>query len=185
MRDRRKYVAEFIGTFGLVFAGFFAILAALSLWHGSKTWHWTLPVAAVFLLVALTYPRILAPLNRLWLKFGLLLYKVMNPLVLGLLFFVTIMPIGLLMRAFGKDFLRLKRDPAAKTYWIDRAPPGRHVRVDDRPPADDRDLQPAREPAGQVKCAVMAVEFRLWNGRVSSWNPAMCGPLPGSPPGCT
>ena len=77
--------------FGLVFAGFFAILAALSLWHGSKNWHYTLPVAAAFLVVALTYPRALAPLNRLWLKFGLLLYKVMNPLVLGLLFFVTIM----------------------------------------------------------------------------------------------
>lgn len=110
--------------FGLVFAGFFAILAVLSLWHGSKNWHYTLPVSAAFLLVALVYPRLLAPLNRLWLKFGLLLYKVMNPLVLGLLFFVTIMPIGLLMRAFGKDFLRLKRDPSAKTYWIDRTPPG-------------------------------------------------------------
>jgi predicted membrane metal-binding protein len=110
--------------FGLVFAGFFAILAALSLWRGSDNWHYTLPLAAAFLLVALVYPRALAPLNRLWLKFGLLLYKVMNPLVLGLLFFVTIMPIGLLMRAFGKDFLRLRRDPTAKTYWIDRAPPG-------------------------------------------------------------
>ena len=53
----------------------------------------------------------LNPLNRLWLKFGLLLYKVMNPLVLGLLFFVTIMPIGLVMRAMGKDFLRLRLDP--------------------------------------------------------------------------
>ena len=56
----------------------------------------------------LTYPKVLDPLNRLWLKFGLLLYKVMNPLVLGLLFFVTIMPIGLVMRAMGKDFLRLQ-----------------------------------------------------------------------------
>jgi hypothetical protein len=63
-------------------------------------------------------------LNRLWLKFGLLLYKVMNPLVLGLLFFVTITPIGLVMRAFGKDFLRMKMDRSAKSYWIDRAPPG-------------------------------------------------------------
>ena len=66
----------------------------------------------------------LGPLNRLWLKFGLLLYKVMNPLILGLLFFVTIMPIGLVMRAFGKDFLRLKLDRNAKSYWIDRSPPG-------------------------------------------------------------
>src|SRR4029453_14377098 len=126
--------------FGLVFAGFFAIVAALSWWRGGYMWHYTLPLAAAFLMVALTYPRILAPLNRLWLKFGLLLYKVMNPLVLGLLFFVTIMPIGLVMRAMGKDFLPLGRDPAirargrfslrlrappaAKSYWTDRSPPG-------------------------------------------------------------
>jgi hypothetical protein len=110
--------------FGFVFAGFFAILAAFSLWRGSTTWHWTLPIAAAFLAVALTFPRLLNPLNRLWLKFGLLLYKVMNPLVLGMLFFVTIMPIGLVMRAFGKDFLRLRLDRNAKSYWIDRTPPG-------------------------------------------------------------
>ena len=110
--------------FGLVFAGFFAIVGALSLWRHSQGWHWTLPLAAVFLVVALTYPRVLGPLNRLWLKFGLLLYKVMNPIVLGLLFFVTIMPIGLVMRAMGKDFLRLRLDPNAKSYWIERRPPG-------------------------------------------------------------
>jgi predicted membrane metal-binding protein len=110
--------------FGLVFAGVFAIVSAISLWRSGTTWQWSLPVAAAFLTVALVYPRILAPLNRLWLKFGLLLYKVMNPLILGLLFFVTIMPIGLVMRALGKDFLRLRRDPAAKSYWIDRTPPG-------------------------------------------------------------
>jgi Saxitoxin biosynthesis operon protein SxtJ len=110
--------------FGLVFAGFFGLLTGFSLWHESWAWHWTLPLAVAFLVVALTVPKILAPLNRLWLKFGLLLYKVMNPLVLGLLFFVTIMPIGLVMRAFGKDFLRLKLDRNAKTYWSDRTPPG-------------------------------------------------------------
>ena len=110
--------------FGQVFAGFFAILAGLSYWHGSTTWHYTLPIAAAFLIVAYVYPKALGPLNRLWLKFGLLLYKVMNPLILGLLFFVTIMPIGLVMRAFGKDFLRLKLDRNAKTYWIARTPPG-------------------------------------------------------------
>jgi len=110
--------------FGQVFAGFFAILAAVSWWRGSQTWHYTLPVALAFLVIAYTFPRILAPLNRLWLKFGLLLYKVMNPIILGLLFFITIAPIGLLMRAFGKDFLRTRMDPNAKTYWIERTPPG-------------------------------------------------------------
>lgn len=110
--------------FGLVFAGFFGIVTAISLWRSGTTWHWALPVAVVFLVVSYTVPSILAPLNRLWMKFGLLLYKVMNPLVLGLLFFVTIMPIGLVMRAFGKDFLRLRLDRNARSYWIERTPPG-------------------------------------------------------------
>ena len=111
-------------SFGLVFAGCFGLLAVLSMFHGTRAWHFTLPVSAAFLVVALVYPPLLGPLNRLWLKFGLLLYKVMNPIVLGLLFFVTIMPIGLLMRALGKDLLRLKREPEAKSYWIERSPPG-------------------------------------------------------------
>jgi hypothetical protein len=110
--------------FGLVFAGFFTLMSALSWWRGHTSWHWALPLAAVFLVIALVYPRILNPLNKLWLKFGLLLYKVVNPIVLGLLFFLTITPIGMLMRAFGKDFLRLKLDGSVKSYWIDRAPPG-------------------------------------------------------------
>jgi len=110
--------------FGQVFAGFFVLMSGLSWWRGHTAWHWALPVAAVFLILAYTYPRALNPLNRLWLKFGLLLYKVVNPIVLGLLFFVTIAPIGLVMRMFGKDFLRLKLDRDAKSYWIERAPPG-------------------------------------------------------------
>jgi hypothetical protein len=110
--------------FGFVFAGFFALVSALSWWRDHTGWHWLLPLAALFLVVALVRPGLLAPLNKLWLKFGLLLYKVMNPLVLGLLFFITIMPIGLVMRAFGKDFLRLKLDRSAKSYWIERTPPG-------------------------------------------------------------
>lgn len=110
--------------FGLVFAGFFGIVSVLSWWHDHTSWHWALPVAVVFLVVAYVFPKALSPLNKLWLKFGLLLYKVMNPLVLGLLFFVTITPIGLVMRLFGKDFLRLKMDRSSKSYWIDRTPPG-------------------------------------------------------------
>jgi hypothetical protein len=110
--------------FGLVFAGFFTLMSALSWWRGHTSWHWALPLAAVFLVVALVYPRILNPLNKLWLKFGLLLYKIVNPIVLGMLFFLTITPIGVVMRAFGKDFLRLKLDGGARTYWIDRTPPG-------------------------------------------------------------
>jgi hypothetical protein len=110
--------------FGQVFAGFFAIMAALSWWRGHIAWHYTLPIAVVFLVIAYTYPRILSPLNRAWLKLGLLMFKVVNPIVMGLLFFVTITPIGVVMRMTGKDFLRLRLDKNAKSYWIDRAPPG-------------------------------------------------------------
>jgi hypothetical protein len=110
--------------FGLVFAGFFALVSGLSWWRGHAAWHWTLPLAAVFLVIAYTYPKVLAPLNLLWMKFGLLLHKIVTPVILGLLFFVTITPIGLLARACGKDFLRLRLDRGAKSYWIERAPPG-------------------------------------------------------------
>ena len=61
---------------------------------------------------------------RLRLKIGLLMFKVVNPIVMGLLFFVTITPIGLIMRATGKDFLRMRMDKDAKSYWIERTPPG-------------------------------------------------------------
>jgi hypothetical protein len=81
-------------------------------------------VAALFLAAALLRPALLNPLNRLWLKFGLLLHRVVNPIVMGLLFYGTVWPTGLVMRALGKDLLRLKRQPEAHSYWIVRAPPG-------------------------------------------------------------
>jgi len=110
--------------FGLVFAGFFALMSGLSWWRGHTAWQWALPVAAAFLVAALAYPRVLAPFNRLWVKLGLLLYLIVNPIVLGLLFFFTITPIGVVMRLAGKDFLRLRLDRNARSYWIDRRPPG-------------------------------------------------------------
>jgi hypothetical protein len=67
---------------------------------------------------------VLSPLNRLWLRFGLLLHKIVSPLVLGIMFFLVITPIGLLMRAVGKDLLRLKFDKRSSSYWIERLPPG-------------------------------------------------------------
>jgi hypothetical protein len=62
--------------------------------------------------------------NRLWLGFGMLLHRVTSPVALGIIFYVVVMPTGLLMRAFGKDILRLRHDPAAESYWIKREPPG-------------------------------------------------------------
>ena len=111
-------------SFGLVFFGFFTLVSIMLWWKGSNHWPWTLGVAAVFLVLALTFPRVLAPLNKVWMKFGLLLHNIVNPLVMGLLFFLTITPIALFFRTSGKDQLNLKRDPDARSYWIDREPPG-------------------------------------------------------------
>jgi hypothetical protein len=76
----------------------------------------------LFLAGAWLKPSSLQPLNRLWMKLGLLLHKIVNPIVMGLLFYGTIWPTGLVMRMRGRDLLRLKREPASDTYWIARAP---------------------------------------------------------------
>jgi hypothetical protein len=81
-------------------------------------------VGVVLLLFGLAAPAVLAPLNRAWTRLGLLLFKVVNPIVLGLIFLVTIVPIGLILRVTGKDPLRLRFDPDAQSYWIPRDPPG-------------------------------------------------------------
>lgn len=111
-------------SFGLVFAVVFAIVALLPLLGGGPPRMWSLGIAAVFAVLAFALPRVLAPLNRLWLKFGLLLHRIVNPVVLGIMFFLVVTPTGLLMRLFGKDPLRLKREPSAASYWIERTPPG-------------------------------------------------------------
>jgi len=107
-----------------VFAGVFTAIALLPLVHGGAVRLWALVPAAIFLLVALVAPSILGPLNRLWLKFGLLLHKILSPVVLGIMFFLVITPIGMFLRARGKDPLRLKPNRQSKTYWIERVPPG-------------------------------------------------------------
>lgn len=111
-------------SFGLVFAAFFAVIAVLPLVGGHAPRWWALVPAALFGGIALVAPAVLRPLNRLWFRFGLVLHHVVTPVVMGLLFFVTITPIGLLMRAAGKDPMRLRRDPATTSYWIIRTPPG-------------------------------------------------------------
>ena len=111
-------------VFGFTLAAVGAVVGALKLWHGHGAgWFW-LGAAVVFLILALFWTAPLAPLNRMWLRFGLILYRVVNPVVMALLFFSTLVPMGLVMRAFGRDALRLRRDKAAASYWIPREPPG-------------------------------------------------------------
>jgi hypothetical protein len=110
-------------SFGFVIAGVLALIAAIRLWHGENATYFLIGMLALAVPAAV-WPRALRPLNLLWYRFGLLLHAVMTPLIMGLMFFTVITPIGWLMRILGKRPLALEFDPAARSYWIHRNPPG-------------------------------------------------------------
>jgi len=107
--------------FGFVFAAVFAVISLWPLTGGGGVRIWAIAIAALFVAAALVRPKILRPLNRLWFRFGLLLGHIVSPIVMAVVFFVAVTPTALIMRAFGKDLLRLKFDPDAESYWIRRA----------------------------------------------------------------
>ncbi len=112
-------------SFGLVFAGVFLAFAAYSFFiKESPNALYLAGTSLIFLVLAVIAPKVLKPLNLAWFKVGQLLHKIVNPLVMGLIFFVTLTPIALIMRARGKDPLRLKKQGGADSYWIERTPPG-------------------------------------------------------------
>lgn len=107
--------------FGIVFAVVFAIIAFWPLvFHGHGVRLWALAIAAAFLAVAFFAPHVLKPLNKLWFKFGMLLSMIISPIVMGIIFFVTVTPIGLIRRMKNPDPLNQKFDPEADSYWITR-----------------------------------------------------------------
>lgn len=111
-------------VFGLIFAVFFSLIGIWPLlWDGDIRW-WALTISATFLLTALIIPKSLSFLNQSWMKFGLLMHRFVNPLIMGLIFFVAVTPTALIIRVLGKDPLRRHLERDAKTYWIDRTPPG-------------------------------------------------------------
>jgi len=107
--------------FGFVFAAVFAIISLWPLAGGGGVRIWAIAIAVLFLAAALVRPIILRPLNRLWFRFGLLLGRIVSPIVMAVVFFVAVTPTAFIMRALGKDLLRLKFDPDADSYWIRRA----------------------------------------------------------------
>ena len=111
-------------SFGYSFAGLFAIIGFGPVISSGSVHLWAVTLAAVFLGVTLILPRMLAPLLRVWVWIGFLLHKIMNPVLLALIFYGAVLPTGVIMRTFGRRPLRLDMDLSAKSYWIDRNPPG-------------------------------------------------------------
>jgi Saxitoxin biosynthesis operon protein SxtJ len=111
-------------SFGMVFAVVFLLIALGRFWHGTHTWPLYAVIGLGFAGVGLLRPALLAPLNRIWARLGLLLGKIVSPIVLGGLFFLIITPAAMILRWTGKDLLNLRREPRAATYWLVRDPPG-------------------------------------------------------------
>lgn len=110
--------------FGIVMSVMLALFALARLRTGAPPLWWLLTVAGAFLLAAMAAPAILGPLNVMWMRIAELLSKVVNPIVMGVLFFGVFTPMGILMRWRGKDTMRLKSDAGTGTYWIPREQPG-------------------------------------------------------------
>ena len=108
--------------FGIVFFIFFLIIGLYPWVHNGDLKIWSLILATIFLFLGLINSKILTPLNIIWLKFGLILGKVFSPIVMGLIFFFVVTPIGILMKFLKKDLLNLKFNNN-KSYWIEKNDP--------------------------------------------------------------
>ncbi len=111
-------------SFGLVFASLFAVIAIAGWWRWHHLRAWAVALSLVFLVLAMATPAVLAPLNGLWARFGLLLHKITSPVILGLMYGFAIVPVGMVMRWRGHDPMQRAFDPSLSSYWIVRTPPG-------------------------------------------------------------
>ena len=109
-------------NFGIIFAILFLVISFWPLLKGEDLRNWSLIIALIFLVLGLINSKILTPLNQIWFKFGLLLGRIVSPLIMGVIFFFVVTPIGFIMRILGKDLLNLKFNKD-KSYWIKKDGP--------------------------------------------------------------
>ena len=110
-------------SFGIVFAVVFVLIGLFPLLRGGDVRLWALALAVIFGLLAFFVPRALELPNRLWFKLGMLLGSIIAPIVMVLVYLLTVLPVGLCFRVLGKDPLGRKLDPQATSYWIKREQP--------------------------------------------------------------
>ena len=109
-------------SFGVVFFIVFFIVAIYPLINDGNIRIWSLIISFIFLSLGLVNSNILTPLNKIWFKFGILIGKVISPIIMAIIFFIVVTPIGLIMRIIRKDILNLKYNSAA-SYWIEKNEP--------------------------------------------------------------
>ena len=109
-------------SFGIVFFVFFFIISLYPMLGGGNLSIWSLAISIIFLILGLFNSKILSPLNKMWFKFGIVLGKIVSPIIMGIIFFFVVTPIGYLMRLFKKDVLSLKFNEN-KSYWVEKNGP--------------------------------------------------------------
>ncbi len=109
-------------SFGIVFFIVFLLIALYPLINKGEFRLWSLIISFIFFILGISNSKILTPLNKLWFKFGIFLGKIVSPIIMGIIFFFVVTPIGVLMRIFGKDVLNLKYNND-KSYWIEKTGP--------------------------------------------------------------
>ena len=109
-------------SFGIVFFLVFLIIALYPLFAGNDFRIWSFVISVIFLFLGLVNSQLLTPLNKIWFKFGILLGKIVSPIIMGIIFFSVVTPIGFIMRFLGKDLINLKYNNN-KSYWIEKTGP--------------------------------------------------------------
>ena len=109
-------------SFGIVFFIVFLLIALYPLINQGEFRLWSLIISFIFFILGILNSKILTPLNKLWFKFGIFLGKIVSPIIMGIIFFFVVTPIGILMRVLGKDVLNLKYHNN-KSYWIEKTGP--------------------------------------------------------------
>tara|TARA_B100000959_G_scaffold259100_1_gene294459 strand:- start:15 stop:419 length:405 start_codon:yes stop_codon:yes gene_type:complete len=107
-------------NFGLAFAAVFLIISLYPLWFGKNMHLWACIIAFIFFFFAIFLPKVLILPNKLWYKLGLFLGAIISPLIMGMIFFLTVTPTGVIMRLFGKDILNQKMKKSIKSHWINK-----------------------------------------------------------------
>ena len=109
-------------SFGVVFFLVFLLISLYPLINDGNIRVWSFVISIIFLVLGVLNSKILSPLNKIWFKFGLLLGKIISPIVMGIIFFIVVTPTGLILRLFQKDVLNLKYNNN-NTYWIEKSGP--------------------------------------------------------------
>ena len=109
-------------SFGIVFSVVFLIIAFYPLIYNEEIRIWSFLISLIFLILGLINSILLTPLNKIWFKFGIFLGKIVSPIVMGVIFFLVVTPIGLMMRVAGKDLLNLKFNKK-NSYWVEKDGP--------------------------------------------------------------